>query len=368
MDREVRVWGSEMSSLAVVRDIRSPRSLASPDEAEGYQQDLLAEYVLARSAHGVTDATVRADLAAVTEFLDWAGCPAWEVTPRHVDRFLAEAQRGMAVKTRRTKAGRIAEFFRFLEIRYQGEIHELTGHIVTNPVDAVNRPTNSGEFSVRIPPSPAELAGFFARWRDALPDARKWRTAARNYAMARLTAEVGLRAAECCGLCLDDVHFAHGPLGKVHVRLGKGSRGSGPRERLVPMLGDARALLVWWVGEVRGDFDDDFELPRAPLFPSERGGPADPEAFRLALVAAASSHLQGPVRVLTPHVLRHACASGLYRDGVDLMAIQQLLGHRWLTTTMRYVHVAADTIEAEYTRAAERAAGRFGVLAPDGGR
>jgi integrase/recombinase XerD len=134
----------------------------------------------------------------------------------------------------------------------------------------------------------------------------------------------------------------------------------------VPMLGDARALLVWWVSEVRGDFEDDFELPRAPLFPSERGGPADAEAFRLALVAAARCHLQGPVRVMTPHVLRHACASGLYRDGVDLMAIQRLLGHRWLTTTMRYVHVAADTIEAEYARAAEQAADRFTTVVPAG--
>jgi len=111
------------------------------------------------------------------------------------------------------------------------------------------------------------------------------------------------------GLALDDLHFEHGPLGKIHVRLGKGSRGSGPRERLVPMLGTARALLVWWVTEARGQFGDDFELSRAALFPSARGGPADTEAFRMALKDAAGHHLRGPVRVLTPRVLRHACAS-----------------------------------------------------------
>jgi len=354
-----------MASLAVVRDIRSPRSLDSPEEAAAYQEDLIAEYVLARAAHGVVDATVRADLAAVTEFLHWAGCPAWEVTARHGDRFLAEAQRDRAVKTRRMKAGRIAEFYRFLELRYQGEIRELTGRVVTSPIDSVNRPSNSGDYGVRIPPSPGELAGFFRRWREGLPTARKWRTAARNYAMARLVTEVGLRASECCGLTLDDLHFDHGPLGKVHVRFGKGARGSGPRERLVPMLGVARPLLVWWVTQVRGDFDDDFDLPGAPLFPSERGGPADAEAFRLALVAAARLHLQGPVRALTPHVLRHACASGLYRDGVGLVAIQRLLGHGWLTTTMRYVHVASESIEAEYARAAEQAAGRFTSARPE---
>ncbi|TWP32073.1 tyrosine-type recombinase/integrase [Leekyejoonella antrihumi] len=348
-----------MTSLAVVRDIHSPRSLSTTQDVQAYQEDLLAAYVLARSAHGVTDATVRAELSAVGEFLDWVDRPLWEVTAGDADRFLTKAQAGKAVKTRRIKAGRIAGFYRFLEVRYQGEIHELTGHVVVSPIDEINRPTNSGDFQERVPPAPGDLAGFFTSWRDALPRARKWHTAARNYTMARLTGQVGLRATECCRLGLDDVHFDHGPMGKIHVRYGKGSRGSGPRQRLVPMLGDARPLLQWWVCEVRGEFADDFNSPRAPLFPSERGGPTNADAFRISLKQAASEHLGGPVRQLTPHVLRHACASGLYRDGVGLMAIQQLLGHHWLTTTMRYVHVSNELIEAEYVQASDRAAARF---------
>jgi site-specific recombinase XerD len=125
------------------------------------------------------------------------------------------------------------------------------------------------------------------------------------------------------------------------------------------MLGDARPILVWWVGEVRGTFDDDWDRAGAVLFPSERGGRASTETFRLALKRAAAAHLSGPVRRLTPHVLRHACASSLYEEGVSLVAIQALLGHRWLTTTMGYVHVATESIEAEYQAAAERAAVRF---------
>ena len=321
-----------MTSLAVVQDLHSPRSLECSEAAAAFQEDLLAEYVLARSAHGAADATVRAELATVSEFLDWAGCFAWEVEPGHGDRFLAVDQRDRAVKTRQIKAGRIAMFYRFLEVRYQGEIHRLTGRVVSSPIDAVNRPTCTGPCTVRVPPSPAELAGFFARWRGELAEARKWRTATRNYAMARLAAEVGLRATELCELSLDDLHFDHGPLGKIHVRMGKGSRGSGPRERLVPMLGVAGTLLRWWVEEVRGGFGDDFERPRAALFPSERGGPADREAFRIAVKDAAGRHLRGGVRTLTPHVLRHACASRLYADGLSLLAVQQVLGHRWLTT------------------------------------
>jgi site-specific recombinase XerD len=41
---------------------------------------------------------------------------------------------------------------------------------------------------------------------------------------------------------------------------------------------------------------------------------------------------------LSPHVLRHYCASSLYARGMDLKAIQELLGHEWLATTTRYIN------------------------------
>jgi len=332
--------------LGVVRDLRSPRSLCDLAEAEAYQEHLLAEYVLARLAHGVADSTIRGEAAAVDEFLQATGVWAWEVEPSHADRFLGQDQRHRAPETRRGKAGAIDLFFRFPELRYRGEIHELTGRLVASPIDECNRPRHSGDFHVRVPPSPAALAAFFASWREDLPATRKFLTAVRHYVMARLAAEVGLRLRELCWLSLEDLHFEHGPLGKIHVRMGKGSRGSGPRERMVPMLGDARALLIWWVTEVRGEFRDDWELPRAPLFPSERGGPIGGESFAKALGQAAGQHLSGPVTHLSPHVLRHACASRLYGEGLGLMAIQQLLGHRWVSTTVRYVHEGSGIASA----------------------
>ena len=67
--------------LGVVRDLRSPRSLADPSAAADYQEHLLAEFVLARLAHGVADSTIRGELAAVEEFLASAGVWAWEVEP-----------------------------------------------------------------------------------------------------------------------------------------------------------------------------------------------------------------------------------------------------------------------------------------------
>ena len=62
---------------------------------------------------------------------------------------------------------------------------------------------------------------------------------------------------------------------------------------------------------------------------------------------------------LTPHGLRHFCASSMYSRGVDLKAIQDLLGHEWLSTTTRYIHVHEDHIEHAWAAANDRVAGRL---------
>ena len=66
---------------------------------------------------------------------------------------------------------------------------------------------------------------------------------------------------------------------------------------------------------------------------------------------ASTRHFQDRVQI--------TFASRLYGEGIGLAAIQQLLGHRWLSTTVRYVHVADEAIENAYQQAAERAAARF---------
>ncbi len=67
--------------LAVVRDIRPQLRLESPDEVGAFEQDLLAEFVLARASAGITDATICADVAAVVGLREWFGRPLWELAP-----------------------------------------------------------------------------------------------------------------------------------------------------------------------------------------------------------------------------------------------------------------------------------------------
>lgn len=227
----------------------------------------------------------------------------------------------------------------------------MTGRVVQCPIDEMNRPRGRHDAALRIPPSAEQVGRLFAGWREELASCRKFAPAARNYAAARLMAEVGLRVNEARSLDVADVKWELGRFGKLHVRMGKGSRGSGPRERMVPLINNARHTLGWFVEDVWGHFDDDHARHGAPLFPSERknadgtSARVGDEALRASLVDAAARHLPDwPARV-TPHVLRHFCASQLYLHGMDLIAIQETLGHAWIATTMGYVHVRRTHIE-----------------------
>ncbi|WP_240677019.1 tyrosine-type recombinase/integrase [Actinacidiphila soli] len=74
---------------------------------------------------------------------------------------------------------------------------------------------------------------------------------------------------------------------------------------------------------------------------------------------AAKAHLPGWGEKLTPHVLRHFCASQLYGNGLDLLAIQEVLGRSWIATTMRYIHVQQTRVEDAWAAGMERAAKRL---------
>ena len=90
---------------------------------------------------------------------------------------------------------------------------------------------------LRVPPGGAEIERQFAGWREELATRRKFVPAARNYAAARLEADVGLRVNEIRMLDLD-VRWELGRFGKLNVRHGKGAR-RGPKPRLVPLINGA---------------------------------------------------------------------------------------------------------------------------------
>ncbi|WP_211264314.1 tyrosine-type recombinase/integrase [Streptosporangium amethystogenes] len=285
--------------------------------------------------------------------------------PRDADRYFGTVLRKVSSSTRAARAQTLVTYFEFLELRHAVELHELTGRLVECPIDEMNRPRMSVDAQLRIPPTEAELEQLFSGWREELATCRKFAPAARNYMVARLSADVGLRINEACKLDLDDVRWELGRFGKLNVRHGKGSRRKGPKQRLVPLINGADRALTWFIEDVWSQFDADHSLPGAPLFPSERrrvdgpGARVSTDAPRRALADAVTQHLPSWTGKLTPHVLRHYCASQLYQVGADIVAIQELLGHSWISTTMRYVHVHGTRVGDAVMRGQQRAAQRW---------
>lgn len=356
-------------ALALVRDLRDVRPVASPQAVAEFEVDLMAGFVLARASAGLCDSTIRGDVSHLELMREWFGRPLWEMGPADADAYFGKALRGAAMGTRLARAAALSVYFEFLELRHQADLHALTGIVVACPLDELNRPRGRKDARLRIPPSQAEMTVLFTAWGEALGSCRKFAPAARTYTAARLMADTGLRANETRQLDLADVRWELGRFGKLHVRYGKGAYGSGPRDRMAPLLGAAAPLLRWYIQDVWGQLDRDHARHGAPLFAAERreaDGSARRvgyETLRSGLAEAAAAHLPAWVGRLTPHVLRHYCASQLYLDGMDLISIQELLGHSWVATTMRYVHVHRTRIEDAWLAGQGRAAERLKGLA-----
>jgi site-specific recombinase XerD len=358
--------------LAVVRNIGSATPLRTGEDVAVFEQEIIDQYALAMAAAGLTDRYVAETRRVIFEFAGALSGPLWSASCDDADRFLRDQrQAGRSATTRSTKATMLAQFYSFVIARYQGDVHALTGWVVDQPIDEFNKPSSPLVGRVRVPPSEGEVDDLFAKWRSTLPDARKYLPAARDYFAASLWRRLGLRINETVMLDVRDWRPDLGGLGKLHVRFGKGGRGRGPKARLIPAINGADELIDWWLGDVRHQFGADWSDPDAPLLPSERHDRVLPrcrrvgrEALRQGLARQTAQWLPAWCGRLTPHVLRHYCASSLYASGMDLKALQELLGHEWLSTTTRYVHVRSDYVEQAWTRANERVAARFDVDRP----
>lgn len=191
--------------------------------------------------------------------------------------------------------------------------------------------------------------------------------------MLQLLYGCGMRLLECCRLRVKDVDFGRR---EIIVREGKGDRDRRtmlPASLLAPLeaqLAAARALHRRDLSEGRGrvelphaisrkypnanrEWGWQWVFPATRLYVAVESGETRrhhlhesviQRAFREALLAT------GINKPASPHTLRHSFATHLLEDGQDIRTVQELLGHRDVTTTMIYTHVLQR--------------GPFGVLSP----
>jgi integrase/recombinase XerD len=174
----------------------------------------------------------------------------------------------------------------------------------------------------------------------------------RDRAILELLYGAGLRISELVGLSLPSLDLDAGVL----RALGKGSK-----ERIVPVGRLARAALDAWLGRGGRDHMVPARWARRgdaeAVFLNQRGGRLSRQGA-WAIVRGYGDRV-GLGDRLTPHVLRHSCATHMLDHGADIRVVQELLGHASIATTQVYTRVSTERLRQAYEAAHPRAkAGR----------
>ena len=169
----------------------------------------------------------------------------------------------------------------------------------------------------------------------------------RDRAVLEVLYGTGLRISELAVLSLPDLDVAQGQL----IAFGKGAK-----ERIVPLGRYASEAVVGWLEQGRPALvparwarQDD----AASLLLSTRGRRMSRQALWTVVHGAAVR--AGLASKVTPHVLRHSCATHMLDHGADIRVVQVLLGHASITTTQVYTKVSQERLRQVYDAAHPRA-------------
>jgi integrase/recombinase XerC len=232
------------------------------------------------------------------------------------------AGQGFSASTVARRLASLRSFFRFL--RRQGKLAADPSAALRNPKQARRLP---------------RLLRFddIIRLLESLPI--QTLLGVRDRAMLEILYGGGLRVSELVGLNLNDID---GDQGLVRVR------GKGRRERLCPIGAVALDWLDRWLSLRRPG-----RVHETAVFLNQRGTRLTARSVGRLLEA----HLVkiGLAGAASPHTLRHSFATHLLDRGADLRSVQELLGHRSVTTTQIYTHVTQDRILDIYHGAHPRA-------------
>lgn len=171
----------------------------------------------------------------------------------------------------------------------------------------------------------------------------------RDRALLEFLYGTGARISEAVGCRLDDLDLVDGT-----ALL----RGKGGRTRLVPIGGYAGQALDAYLVRGRPSLGRAGRASPA-VFRNARGGALSRQsAWTILRKAAVGAGLPvtGP-HAVSPHTLRHSCATHLLDGGADIRVVQELLGHASVTTTQVYTLVTVDRLREVYATSHPRARG-----------
>lgn len=225
-----------------------------------------------------------------------------------------------------TQIGRISAvrwYFRYLTD---------TKRYLFNPAEELEFPKNPKALPEDIPTS-SEIGKIL----DSIDTVG--RVGIRRKAILELFYSTAIRASELLNLNIYDVDFKKGT---IFIRGGKGNK-----DRVVPFGKKAAAALKNYIDNARKYHAE--MTGEKKLFLSMWGN----KLKYKELILVMPRRLDG--RRLKAHSLRHACAIGMLQNGADIRYIQELLGHKKITTTQIYTRILPTHIQEVHTKFHPRA-------------
>lgn len=299
-----------------------------------------AEYL--SHVRGKSAATVRAyctDLAGYREFCQRQG---WSVdqalTRQHAGLYLVERlsprmeqPAGTAKLSARSAARAVSA------LQAYGQFLVFSGSLTSNPLAGLKPPRYQRKLPAYF--SSDEVRAIVCAFDGA---AAGKPLLIRNAAVLHLLYATGLRVSECAAL---DTAQLEAQQQLVQVT------GKGGKQRLVPFGINAAQALERYLLAGRPALAQPGS--GAALWLNHRGGRLSARAMRTILNQAVLR--AGQLKHLSPHKLRHACATHLLEGGADVRLVQELLGHSSLNTTQTYTQVTRTHLRRAYEQTHPRA-------------
>jgi integrase/recombinase XerD len=160
----------------------------------------------------------------------------------------------------------------------------------------------------------------------------------RNRAILEVLYSTGLRNAELRKLKIEDINLQDGWL---TVREGKGGK-----DRVVPLGKAALHFILFYMEKTRPAL---LKRKRSSiLFLNQYGKPMSHDS--LNTLVKKTARLAGITRTITPHSLRHTCATLMLRGKADIRHIQEMLGHSSLSSTQIYTRVEIGDLKKVHAK------------------
>jgi len=272
----------------------------STNTVEGYARDV-SKLLVYLETHNVSESPLSIDKETIQQFVYTL---AKEVQPRSQARIISG----------------LRSFFDFL-------IFE--DYRSSNPTDLLESPKLGRKLPDTL--SEQEIDSLIAAIDLSIPQGE------RNRTILETIYSCGLRVSELTHLQLSDLFFKEDFI-QVH--------GKGNKARFVPIHSSTQKYIQFYIDQIRSHITPQ-KGEEDILFLNRRGKRLSRQMIFMILKGlAVKINLQ---KNIGPHTLRHSFATHLLKNGADLRAIQQMLGHESITTTEIYVHVDTSHLQKVIT-------------------